>query len=199
MNNSKDLTDDEEGLEDDGAASEGEEVNLEHQNTRRGKGLNWTLLESFESIADYKSSHIYTSELSKMSMRKATSTKYAERETFECKYARRKAFLPCCLKFRVNFDTTSDSVTVEKCGEDHSHENDPEYGQTGNLNYLRWTEEQTEIIMSGVRNDLGPTVIRRNLKDSNLFNGSFPSYRQINKKIAYCRKLLVTHKYVIFA
>ena len=136
------LTDDEEGFEDDGVAEDGEgeeeeEVNLEHQSRRRGKDRVWTLLESFESIADYKASPIYTSELSKMCMRKGRSTKYAERETFECKYARKRAFLPCGLKFRVNFDTASDNVTVEKCGEDHSHEKDPEYGQTGNPNYLR--------------------------------------------------------------
>ena len=37
MNNSKDLTDDEEGFEDDGVAVEGEEeMDLEHQ-SRRGK------------------------------------------------------------------------------------------------------------------------------------------------------------------
>ena len=88
MNNSKDLTDDEEGFEDDGVAVEGEEeVNLEHQSRKRENEQDWTLLESFESIADYKTSNIYTSELSKMSMRKGRSTQYEERETFECKYA----------------------------------------------------------------------------------------------------------------
>ena len=80
MNNSKDLTGDEEGFEDDGVAEEGEkeEINLEHQSRRRGKDRDWTLLESFESFAGYKTSHYYTSELSKMSMRKRRSTKYAE-------------------------------------------------------------------------------------------------------------------------
>ena len=125
------LTDDEEGFEDDGVTEDGageeEEVNLEHESRRRGKDRFWTLLESFESIDDYKASPIYTSELSKMSMRKGRSTKYAERETFECKYARKRAFLPCGLKFRLNFDTASDNVTVEKCGEDHSHEKDLVY------------------------------------------------------------------------
>ena len=51
------LTDDEEGFEDDGVAEDGEgeeEVNFEHQSRRRGKDRVWTLLESFESIADYK-------------------------------------------------------------------------------------------------------------------------------------------------
>ena len=92
MNKSKDLTYDEEGFEDDGLAVEGdkEEVSLEHQSRRRGKDRGWTLLESFESIADYKTSHIYNQELSKMNMRKSRSTKYAERETFECKYTRSK-------------------------------------------------------------------------------------------------------------
>ena len=66
MNKSKDQTDDEEEFEDDGLAVEGEEeVNFEHQSRRRGKDRDWTLLESFESIADYKTSNIYTSGLSK--------------------------------------------------------------------------------------------------------------------------------------
>ena len=70
MNKSKDQTDDEEGFEDDGLAVEGEEVNFEHKSRKRGKDRDWALLESFESIADYKTSNIYTSELSKMSPKK---------------------------------------------------------------------------------------------------------------------------------
>ena len=86
----------------------------------------------------------------KMSMRKARSTLYAERDTFECKYSRKKAYLPCTLKYRVNFDTSSEEITVEKCGDDHIHEKDPEYNLNCNPQYFRWSEEQTNLIVAGV-------------------------------------------------
>ena len=46
----KELTDDEEGFEDDGVAEseDEEEVNHEQESRRRGKDQNWTLLESYE-------------------------------------------------------------------------------------------------------------------------------------------------------
>merc|ERR1740139_1184315 len=120
-----------------------------------------------------------------MSMRKARSTLHAERETFECKFARKKSFLSCNLKYRVNFDTSSFEITIEKSGDSHVHEKDPEYGQNGNPNYFKWTEEQTNVIIAGCKNELDPTVIKRNMKESNLFSaGNWPTPLQISNKIA---------------
>ena len=54
----------------------------------------------------------------------------------------------------------------------------------------KWPIEATDIVMEGVRNHARPTVIRRNLKDSNVFGGQMPSKVQLYNKIA-ATKLVV--------
>ena len=167
---------DEEGFDDDGVADfeEPDEEDEEPETRRRGRDRDWRFYKSFSSIDEYKASDIYINEISKMSMRKSRSTRYADRETFECKFARRIAYLPCGVKFRVSFDSASDDVTIEMCGDKHSHDKDKDYAQTRNPNYFRWNEEQTELIMAAVKNELDSTVIRRNMRSSNLFNDFSP-------------------------
>ena len=185
----------EEGFQDDGIH---EDVEAEEDETqRRGKDREWNLVATFQSNDEYEQSDLYLSELMKMSMRKARSTLYADRETFECKFSRKKSFLPCTLKYRVNFDSSSFEITVEKNGDSHVHEKDTEYGENGNQQYFRWSEEQTNIIVAGVKNELDPTVIKRNMKESNLFSvGKWPTSLQISNKIAHCRLKLVKQSIV---
>ena len=127
------IVDEEKGFQDDGIQEEFEVV--EDEILRRGKDRHWNLIETFQSNADYEESDLYKLELSKMSMRKARSTLHAERETFECKFARKKSFLSCNLKYRVYFDTSSFEITIEKSGDSHVHEKDPEYGHNTDYNF----------------------------------------------------------------
>ena len=58
-------------------------------------------------------------------MRKSRETYYGDRETHECKFSRKRGFLPCKLNYRVTIDNVSEKVRVERCGQWHSHEKDP--------------------------------------------------------------------------
>ena len=71
---------------------------------------------------------------------------------------------------------------------DHSHEEDPEYVNNPSNNY-RWTPEMNKIVIEGVTNHAKPNVIKRNLKNANVFVGrSVPTKTQLYNKIAATKK-----------
>ena len=81
------------------------------------------------------------------------------------------------------FSEVDDGVAVEEAGGEHNHEVVEEIVEGSNL---RWTAQQTKVVMTGVLNEASPTVIRRNLKE--LFpEGKLPSAIQIANKIAHCQ------------
>ena len=91
------------------------------------------------------------------------------------------------------FSEVDDGVAVEEAGGEHNHEVVEEIVEGSNL---RWTAQQTKVVMTGVLNEASPTVIRRNLKE--LFpEGKLPSAIQIANKIAHCRKQVSATKQVL--
>ena len=126
-------------------------------------------------------------------MRQARTTFYSSKETYECKFARKRRYLVCSVKYKVHFSTSSDEVVVEKAGEDHKHELDVEYENMENPHYMRWTPEQTAIVLIGCKNNLDPTTIRRNLKE---INGTNPTSQQLNNKISYSKKAIFVENIV---
>ena len=157
----------------------------------RGKDLAWLKIHEFEITLDYLSLDIFK-ELAggKCSLRKSRETNSGDRETHECKFIRIRGFFPCRLKYRVTIDNASEIVRVEKSGHEHSHEKDLTIETTENPHYFRWTDEQTQIVVQGCKNNLDPTNIRSNLRESNLCLVVFPSVQQLNNKTQFCcRKL----------
>ena len=128
----------------------------------------------------------------KYSLRKTRETRRGDNEVFECKFSRKRDFLPCPLKYRVHYrvslDNSSETITVKVSGDEHSHVRDPEYGNLDNPNYFRWTEQQTDIVDLGCKNNLDTADIRRNLSDNNQGQLFLPTVSQLNNKIAHCRK-----------
>ena len=114
---------------------------------------------------------------------------YADTETYVCKFARRRGFLPCPLKYKVSFLSHSDTVLVESnlVHPLHNHEVDPEHCLAGST--FRWTLEQTQMIVQGVTNEAKPKIIRRNMENANLFSdGRVPTSLELSNKIAHVRK-----------
>ena len=164
----------------------------------RGRDLAWIKIHEYETTLEYLSSDIFK-ELANgnYSLRKSRETNYGDRETHECKFSRKRGFLPCKLKYRVTIDNASEKVRIEKCGRSHSHEKDPTIETTENPHYFKWTEEQTQIVIQGCKNNLDPTNIRSNLRDSNLCLVVFPTVKQLNNKIQFCRRKLFTKDIVM--
>ena len=85
-------------------------------------------------------------------MKMALEPDYADTETYVCKFARRRWFLPCPLKYKVSFLSHSDTVLIESnlVHPQHSHEVDPEHCLAGST--FCWKLEQTQMIVKGVTN-----------------------------------------------
>ena len=166
-------------------------------NGKRGQNLKWRVYEKFESKEEFDASDVKTELETKFTQRKVRSTEFAEKVLFECEFARKER-KKCPVKYQVNHSNSSDDILVETVGE---HDHDPLMDEDAeqNRNYLKWTAEQTKIVVEGVKHNLDPTNIRRALKDSNLFLGIFPSQRQLNNKIAMVRKSLVKNKITMTA
>ena len=167
------------------------EVPVKNANAVRGKDIVWIEYKLFESSKEFNESELHTELKKTFTMKTAREVDYADTENFSCKYARRKGFIPCPLKYKVNFLSHSDSVTVESNAVHprHIHEEDSEYVLSSVM--FRWSVEQTNTIVQGVRNEAKPKVIRRNMEDANLFSdGRIPTSLQLNNKIRHVRKLL---------
>ena len=176
MDDLKSEDSEEEGFGYDGEEEVGEEMSEEGGNEAgqregrvRGKDLAWLKIHEFETTLDYLSSDIFK-ELAggNYSLRKSRETNYGDRETHECKFSRKRGFLPCKLKYRVTIDNASEKVRVEKCGQGHSHEKDPTIKTNENPHYFKWNDKQTQIVFQGCKNNIDPTNIRSNLRENNL-------------------------------
>ena len=167
------------------------EVPVKNANAVRGKDIVWVEYKLFESSKEFNESELHTELKKTFTMKTAREVDYADTENLSCKYARRKGFIPCPLKYKVNFLSHSDSVMVESNAVHprHINEEDSEYVLSSVM--FRWSVEQTNTIVQGVRNEAKPKVIRRNMEDANLFSdGRIPTSLQLNNKIRHVRKLL---------
>ena len=179
----------EEVLEEEEEVAEGREA--EAGPRRRGRDLDWRVHCVFETNTEYFESDCYKELTSgKYSLRRIMENNRGDKELHNCKFARKRGYLPCQVKYRVCIDNSSEKIMVEISGQEHSHDRDPEHGNIENPHYFKWTDEQTAIVVNGCKNNLDPTNIRRNLRESNLFNAVFPTVQQLNNKIAHCRKKL---------
>ena len=135
----------------------------------RGKDINWIEFKAFENNEEFNESELNRELKNDFTMKTAREVDYADTENFSCKYARRKGFLPCPLQYKVNYLSTSNKVIVESnvIHPRQIHEEDSEYVLSSAM--FRWTEEQTRMVVQGVRNEAKPKVIRRNMEDANLF------------------------------
>lgn len=66
---------------------------------------------------------------------------------------------------------------------DHQHEENPDIARKESTNF-RWPAEATKIVVEGVLNHAKPNVIKRNLRNANVFGGKMPSQAQLYNKIA---------------
>ena len=93
------------------------------------------------------------------------------------------------LHVHSSIKSTSEEVVVLSNTRCHVHKEDLEYQRDGPN--IHWTQQQTKIVMTGVKNEASAKVIKRNLQESNLFaSGNFPTTSQPNAKIAYCRSII---------
>ena len=188
----EELLADESFLQDEGEEEEEEElVTVTKKKGRRGADLAWEEYDFYETKEEYDAS-VIPNMLATLFTRR--SGKQGDRQTYGCKFARKKGFL-CKSKFRVTYSDSSEAVTVEAVTPTHNHEInlEAEEAEDGNL---VWTAEQKKVIMTGVLNEAKPAVIRRNLKDY-FPEGKLPTATQLANKIAYVRKELVEAKQVL--
>ena len=180
-------------LLDEGEEEEEEEelITAATKKGRRGPDLAWEEYDFFETKEQYDAS-VIPDMLATLFTRR--SGKHGDRQTYGCKFARKKGFL-CKSKFRVTFSDSSEAVTVEAVTPTHNHEINLEAEEAEDSN-LVWTAEQKKVIMTGVLNEAKPAVIRRNLKDY-FPEGKLPTATQLANKIAYVKKELVKAKEVL--
>ena len=155
----------------------------------RGKDIVWIEFNRFDTTNDFNASEFCSALKKDFTMKMLREPDYADTETYVCKFARRRGFLPCPLKYKVNFLSHSDIVLVESnlVHPQHSHEVDPEHCLAGST--FRWTPEQTQMIVQGVTNEAKPKIIRRNMENANLFSdGRVPTSLELSNKIAHVRK-----------
>ena len=191
-----DLVDDDDdgGIVDDGLEMEDEDedegVEEARGPGRRGKDLPWETRQEFATKEAFEASEIPAELATNFSIR---SGKFSNIETYYCRFSRKKGY-KCQIKMRVRYSESSDQVFVEGIGEDHTHELMADYQPApGNENYLRWTEAQTKVVMTGVMNEASPTVIKRLLREE-FAEGKMPSAGQIANKIAHCKKIIMKSK-----
>ena len=190
----KDEYDEIEGLEFDDVFKEQKEEYDEPAHLkgprRRGQDHGWIKVMDFDSVFLFHKSGFFKEELKpQFNMRKMKTTLCSERETYECKYARKRGYTPCPVKYKIVVDNSLHNVVVEKAGEEHEHKQDPNLENVENPNYFRWTQEQTAIVLLGWKNNLNPRAIKRNMLESNLFVGRFPTSLQLSNKIATFKTL----------
>ena len=94
----------EEGLEFDETigeqGEEGEEPATLMGPRRRGKDHEWFKVLDFESASLFHESDLFKNELkSNFNLRKMKTTICLERETYECKFSRKRRFIPCPVKY----------------------------------------------------------------------------------------------------
>ena len=154
----------------------------------RGKDIAWVEMARYKDKAEYENS-VYHLDIRKyFTLRKPRENWYSDNEHYTCKYARKRGFLKCPIQYKVHFLTTSEEVVVEGNTRCHIHKEDTDYTTSKNFH---WTIEQTEIVLNGVRNEASTKVIKRNLKDANVFSeDNFPSQSQLTTKIHHCRKII---------
>ena len=128
---------------------------------RRGPDLEWEDFAEFDDMESFKASDIPAMLKKGLSVR---SGKLSSVETYYCKFMRKRGY-SCKVRMKVIFSESSEEITVQKVGGDHLHEiNEDLQSEGGNDKYLKCTEKQCQVGMTGVMNETTPTVIRRNLK-----------------------------------
>jgi len=186
-----------EGLDESYLLDEGEEEEEEDQvqvapkkKGRRGADLPWEEFDTFKSKEEFDQSVLPDMLTTGFTRR---SGKHGDIQTWHCKFARRKGYL-CQTKYKVTFSASSENVYVETVGADHNHEVDINIEHEGGN--LRWTAEQTKVVVTGILNEAKPAVIRRNLKEY-FPEGKMPTAGQLSNKISNCKNNLNEVKQVV--
>jgi hypothetical protein len=157
----------------------------------RGKDINWMTIKKFENVEDYENSDLFPKLKSDFTLQRSRDPEYADTETYICKFSRKVGYLPCPLKYKIDFLSNSDDVvaTSNDTLEQHFHDVDPDDLNSGSS--FKWTTAQTDLIKWCLENDNNPTSVLRNLENAQLLeDGNFPSKQQLNNKIQHCRKLI---------
>ena len=175
------------------SSDEDECVDSQDNNPRkpgvRGRDILWVELSRYADKASYEQSGFYEDIKTCFTLRKGRESEFSDSEHYTCKYARKRGFFACPLQYKIHFLSTSEEVVVLSNTRCHVHKEDLEYQRDGPN--IHWTQQQTEIVMTGVKNEASAKVIKRNLQESNLFaSGNFPTTSQLNAKIAYCRSII---------
>lgn len=145
----------------------------------RGKDINWLPIKTFDKVEDYEQSDLFNKLKSDFTLQRSRDPDYADTETYICKFSRKVGFLPCPLKYKVDFLSNSDEVVVNSNDtlEKHLHEVDTDDSNSGSS--FKWTDAQTDCIKWCLENDNVPTVVLRNLENHHLLeDGNYPTKQQ---------------------
>jgi len=155
----------------------------------RGKDIQWIEIARYASKSSYEDSGYFHDIKKYFTMRKGRESEFSDTEHFTCKFSRKRGFLVCPLQYKIHFLSTSEEVVVMTNTKSHVLKENSEYVKEGPN--FHWTSQQTDIVMTGVKNEASAKVIKRNLQDSSLFvDSNFPTTSQLNAKIAYCRSII---------
>ena len=124
----------------------------------RGNDINWLPILNFEDVEDYDNSELFKLLKTKFTLQRSRDPDYADTETYICKFSRKVGYLPCPLKYKIDFLSNCDTVVAHSndAHEKHVHDIDPEHS---NSSYnFKWTEAQSLLIKQGVLNEASPTV-----------------------------------------
>ena len=154
----------------------------------RGPDKSWDEIYRFKTASEYKSSDICKRLKDEFSNRKTREYDYGDVHEYECKFTRRKGYLPCPWKMKVTFFSDNSEVTVEAVegATDHVHEEDTDFVENSSKNF-RWTDEMTKYVTEGIQNNHRPNFILRKMKKSNMFD-KLPSKTQLYNKCAATKK-----------
>ena len=93
----------------------------------RGKDINWMPVKTFDNVEDYEQSDLFKILKSDFTLQRSRDLDFADTETYICKFSRKVGFLPCHLKYKVDFLSNSDEVVANSNDtlEKHLPEVDP--------------------------------------------------------------------------
>ena len=110
------------------------------RNRKTNANRNWLPIKTFDKVEDYEQSDLFKKLKSDFTLQRSHDPDYADTETDICKFSRKVGFLPCPLKYKVDFLSNSDEVVVNSNDtlEKHLHEVDTDDSNSGSS--FKWTD-----------------------------------------------------------
>ena len=78
----------------------------------RGKDIDWIPIQTFQNVDEYNDSDISIKLKKEFTLQRARDPDYADTETYICKFARKVGYIPCTLKYKIEFLSSLKFLTM---------------------------------------------------------------------------------------